>query len=965
MITARLPLRIMVVVLLLVIGGVAGRERASDLLFAAKAVRVFESGLASAGTCGPMLARLSGALCGVPPPGALSSAAELSVDATVRAARFDANAIRTLAVVDLIWADTSGKSIDRAISSLHNLRAQGHRPADMLVDLAAAYVLRGDRTGSLLDYAEAVEAAAAALEMDSTIQANMNLSVALRRMHLERDAEADSAITTPAIYTGLDTQLPAWGAAVLAEQGTEAAEHLRAMRAAHHGPRDRTLPDVFDSIERASPAARMHIARAADAFGKGRALYASSRYGDALPLFEQALRASEPLASWAAAFRAACLVYVNRAGDGEAALRALSASVDGDRYPSLAGRVQWMLGTTMLRSARYEDALTAYTRAESNFERAGEREHVGAIRYLISETQFAVGDQDAAYTSSLSALRTLAPYRGSQWLHNLLLITAQRLADLDLRHAALYVQTTGVETAQHSGRATSHAEALLARGALHARSDQRRLDASRADVDAATRIIDGLPDGSIRDWLSAEMQLVDVAIQSAAGSADAAQLDPVVSFAESSDNVVRLMRALVARAGAFAEQGNIDGAVHDLNRVTQAMQTQRVAISRAALRASLADASAEVFDQLIRLHVQRGEADAALAAFRRSRGTPETIRLADADAALTITLVGDTLLFWLERDGRTRFHQVNVGRIETRDRIRRTIARLEIGDDRALVDLTALHRMIIAPLAADLAGARTLVIEADRELAGVPFAALRDPRTGRFLVEDYRLSLRLPASSRRTGTEKLAGGTVLVVADPSFDERAFPMLDRLRGAAVEATSIATAYEDAVVLAGERADRASLWRHLPDASLLHFAGHALYDARSPDQSVLVLAGRNGRGRITAAEIRTLDLSRLRLAVLSACTSVRTADGRSNFGGLASAFLDAGAEGVIGSLWRVDDPTTARLMAALHRHYAAALDAPSALRAAQLEMIRADDARLKTPAAWAGFVYATHSLQGDSR
>jgi CHAT domain-containing protein len=74
------------------------------------------------------------------------------------------------------------------------------------------------------------------------------------------------------------------------------------------------------------------------------------------------------------------------------------------------------------------------------------------------------------------------------------------------------------------------------------------------------------------------------------------------------------------------------------------------------------------------------------------------------------------------------------------------------------------------------------------------------------------------------------------------------------------------------------------------------------------------------------------------------------------GLTAAAIHAGADGVIGSLWRVDDRQTRALMLALHRAYRRTGDAAAALREAQLSLLRSGDTALSSPAAWAGFRYA---------
>jgi CHAT domain-containing protein len=92
------------------------------------------------------------------------------------------------------------------------------------------------------------------------------------------------------------------------------------------------------------------------------------------------------------------------------------------------------------------------------------------------------------------------------------------------------------------------------------------------------------------------------------------------------------------------------------------------------------------------------------------------------------------------------------------------------------------------------------------------------------------------------------------------------------------------------------------------------------------------------------------------VLAACQTLGSRPGAlDGVAGLAGAFRAAGAAGVLGAAWRVDDAATRPLMYAFHRAYAATGDGPGALRVAQLEMLRQDREELRAPAAWAAFDY----------
>jgi CHAT domain-containing protein len=300
--------------------------------------------------------------------------------------------------------------------------------------------------------------------------------------------------------------------------------------------------------------------------------------------------------------------------------------------------------------------------------------------------------------------------------------------------------------------------------------------------------------------------------------------------------------------------------------------------------------------------------------------------------------------------------------------IERVRTRMELhADEHALRgDLEQLDRWLIAPVRDRLGAAGTpLVIIADGDVAAVPFAALRAPSTSRYLIEDHpiRLTTSLADAAERT-TAMATPRSAVLIADPAFDRREHPELSRLAAAEGEVDRIAAIYRSRSkgtrVLGDTGAGRAAVTHLVAGADVVHYAGHALFDDERPARSFLLLARDTstapGADRLSAGEIEHLDLRTVQLVVLSACETSRPTSVRSGgFAGLAGAFLAAGARGVIGSLWRVDDRLTTPVMVALHDAYAASGDPVAALRSAQLFALHSSDPGLRTPSAWAGFRY----------
>jgi CHAT domain-containing protein len=285
---------------------------------------------------------------------------------------------------------------------------------------------------------------------------------------------------------------------------------------------------------------------------------------------------------------------------------------------------------------------------------------------------------------------------------------------------------------------------------------------------------------------------------------------------------------------------------------------------------------------------------------------------------------------------------------------------LQAGEATSRDALRRLYRWLIQPIVADLGPPGTpLIIVADGELAAAPFAALADPASRKFLVEAHplrftaRLSDVIPSAAQARPKEDV----LLALADPAFDERASPGLQRLPGARAEAEAVRRLYAHGTLLIGADVQRAALHRALVSTTVVHYAGHAIIDDERPERSYLfVSTSATEPDRLTASEVSGLGLDHVRLVVLSGCRTLSARPGHSGgLGALAAALLEAGAGGVIGSLWTIDDRLTSAFMIALHEEYVKSGDGVLALRVAQLRMIHAADPALRSATVWAGFRY----------
>lgn len=964
----------------------------------------------------------SGIVCGAP-EGMPSRRALSVIRRAAQAARAgaDPQALHAAALALMLFPSPSGNHLDESILYLQTASRLTDRPAPVLADLAAAHLMRARGPGSPRDLYQAVEAAGRALELEPAYPtALFNAATALEGMgaagqareawsrYLAVDSTSDWArearrrralATSPrprpkpartadraeleayaaaapagARELGWDDLLREWGAAVLAGDSAtargrlEQAEVLGAALVRRPGG-DRSLADAGAAIraEAGDAAGMRRLARAHMDLGEGRKAMLDTDYQVACPRLYRAMRNGLPAAAreWAEAALAFCSIYGHRP---RLDIERLAAEADSMRYPALAGRKWHALATARYRKGEYVAALAAHGRAAELFARAGEREYAATARMHTGDVRSLLGESDAGYATLHDALGVLREYPGSLGLWNGLYALRNVLLADGLPGAAMRVQDEAVAVSRLMPP-SFEAETRLARARLHLAAGRHHID---TDVARAVEIMRTVDKRYMEGWLRADLRLTRAeAWLPVRPSLAAAELDSVVEYFEG--NPPRQLPALFSRAQAWLALGMQDSARADLRRAVAVLDGQRAQVSSAQLRASLLEQSRRVFDGAVMLSVSAGRNEEALDYVERSRSSFSPVgRSADwarrplraplGQMAVELALVGDTLLAWTLWDGGMHFARRTVNRAGLVRNVERVRSALELrsADSVVLPALDALYDELIRPLRPRLGRPGTpLVIVADGELAGLPFAALRDRERRRYLVEDHPVrfasSLRDPtAVARRRG-----GLPVTLMADPAFDRRGFPELERLPGAAAEVEAIGRLYADARRLGGADAYAEAIVASLRRGGVAHFAGHAVFDDARPEQSFLVTAAERGEvsARITAAEIEQMDLRQLRLVVLSACQTARAQAGRSGgFAGLAGAFLAAGAGGVVGSLWRVDDESTRTLMEQFHAAYRESGDAAGALRQAQLQMLRSTDAAHRSPAAWAGFRYA---------
>jgi CHAT domain-containing protein len=156
-----------------------------------------------------------------------------------------------------------------------------------------------------------------------------------------------------------------------------------------------------------------------------------------------------------------------------------------------------------------------------------------------------------------------------------------------------------------------------------------------------------------------------------------------------------------------------------------------------------------------------------------------------------------------------------------------------------------------------------------------------------------------------------------------------------------------------ILLGSNATETNFKRlPLGQYNVVHLALHGYVDPEFPDRSALVFAPQQqptDDSLLQVREIRNLRLN-ANLVTLSACNTGVGPVGEEGVANIVNAFIEAGSQSVVSTLWELEDHATTHLMTVFYDHLSHHEEKAEALRQAQLEMLNSGS----PPYYWASFV-----------
>jgi CHAT domain-containing protein len=804
-----------------------------------------------------------------------------------------------------------------------------------------------------------------------------------------------AAAPVEVLRRALEELLPAWADALLA--GDRPLATIRWMRIRWLGESlsattgDVTIVRAAEEIRAAAPRRATQLALAYQGFGAAARLQSKSLYAQALEGYRHAMKACAEvpaeIALWARYGVLSTLVTEEEYPVARGALADLRAAARLNDRPALAARLCWSEGLMQLRTGAFAESRQSFMAAAAIYTRMHESFQAGAAQALEAESLHALGLDGEAWRLRVEALHTLGSHPSGP-LHNALIDAAMASREDGNSRAALALQTAGLDAALAMRSVSRTVEALLWRSKILA--DLGRTDEAQADLRGAIAQAPAIADPGVRRRLSADLQEAFASLQLMRDPAAAvATVSASIGVYREKEYAWKLPSVLLLRARARMRLGQADLAAADLEAAVEEFERRDRTMPPEVFRYSHFERAQEIFDEMIRLQLNRRRSDLALAYAERARRAlwpyapaPRSSAaglavdrngLGDLRATITalpawtacieLAVLGDRLLTWVVYEGKVRFYDRPLDDLPARVEAFSKALATPSGSEKELERMAeSLYGDLVAPWAAGIPLGAQLVFVPDRFLYRLPLAALREPARQRWLAQDFVVStapsLRFAAGiGRPPGARGGRPGSILVIGDPRFDRAETGELPGLPGAVEEVRRIASLYTGATVLTGAKASRDRVLAALAEADVVHYAGHALVNARDPWVSFLALArpAAGGSGLLLARDIDALPRRERRVVVLSACGSA--SDGRlraAGFAPLVSAFLASGAESVVASLWSITDDSVLPLSLELHRGLHRGLAAPEALHLARLRVLETSPE--SSPRLWASLQVA---------
>jgi CHAT domain-containing protein len=592
------------------------------------------------------------------------------------------------------------------------------------------------------------------------------------------------------------------------------------------------------------------------------------------------------------------------------------------------------LGEAGAATSRGAEALEVHRAVEA-------RPEMVRDRLQLALAAAGAGDRPRAEAETDTALVEAARIANPAVARDAAMVAAQLALDADHPQEALRHLAVAASSGADWRVADLRAEALLATGKLRAARSEAERSIAALERERASLGVGPLRSAYLASRAGPYSRLVTI---------DLALTDTSAAFATAASLPGR---SLAERLGGLGDSGGSVAAVAEGERLLlraaaleQTLDTlserEGVDAQRGSLEAALGAARAAYEEQLASRAIE--PSDGMLGLSPTNLAVTQS-RLAGDEALVTFLSGPDRLDVFLVRPGRVLHSSVPLGEraLAMRVRLARELLSGAARGQPVPAALGELHDMLFGELiaAGGFDGVSHLLLVPHGPLGALPFAALWDRRSGRFLVEDQVLTY-LPTVAALGGSRSRADtpmGELMVFA---------PLPDSLPGTAREARSINLLVPGSQVRSGRASGEAGIRQALETGQSVHLASHGARNAQNPLFTRVIVGRDRGTGSADDGRLEVHEILGLRttssLVFLSGCETGLGAAGQDPFtqgddeGSLAQAFLVAGAGAVVATLWRVGDAAAADLAERFYGGLEVGESAAAALARSQREAIR---------------------------
>jgi CHAT domain-containing protein len=677
-----------------------------------------------------------------------------------------------------------------------------------------------------------------------------------------------------------------------------------------------------------------------------------------------------------------------------------SVAAEAPHYPSVVARVNLSRVNAYQFLSRYNDLFTAYDAATAAYGRIGDWEDTTAAEARALSLFSVIGLKDRAWREAFAAMRDGPRILNLKTRYLLMGATSDAAFNLDHPEAALFYRTVAL----NFGR--TH-ETFLVSALDHLAAIELQLQRDRAaqrHLNEAIRLNSEEHRLGLRKALEARLLEAQGEMAMRVDPSKAiAPLTQAITAADKAEFTTFTAALFARRADAFARIGMPAQAAADrrealkrLHGEQELMLSGRSAVITDDLWNSYFSRFDETYDLLIRQLIDERKIEEAFQYAERARAfepldlvrklptapaafrdlaAPEYVDIASLRAHLPsgtflieYRVLDDQTYAWIL--GRDVFvgKKVPARRID----VKRWTAALQ--NAAASKDSAAFENGLQPPYDGLLktpleivdalsggAGANIVIIP-DRELRGLPFAALRNPDTKRYVIQDHTLSMSgsalLYLFARLRDRDLKSDASALLIGDPAFNLNSTLAagLKRLPFARQQAEQVHSFYPRSEILLDTAATPQQFLRLAGNNAVIDIAAHGVINGDAPSQSFLLFAASGSDSGVLNAEMlmKELHTSKTRLVVIGACSSAGGLPvGEEGIAPLVRPIIASGVPGVIGSLWDIEDATAARLLVSFHGNYRKGSNAAKALRDAQLEMLQSSNPGERSALTWAPF------------